>query len=67
MNFMLCYINRLSLRLQVHFIPLHWYDISLDAFKEYVESWHNTFNLPIWVTEWACQVILHVGAIVKLY
>eukprot|EP00753_Platysulcus_tardus_P017719 PLAT6468.1.p1 GENE.PLAT6468.1~~PLAT6468.1.p1 ORF type:complete len:401 (+),score=-6.10 PLAT6468.1:124-1203(+) len=36
-------------------LAMHWYDVSADAFIAYVEDFHNTFNLPIWVTEYACQ------------
>ncbi|TFK56114.1 glycoside hydrolase [Heliocybe sulcata] len=36
-------------------LAMHWYDVSADAFIKYVEDFHNTFNLPIWVTEYACQ------------
>ncbi|KAF5393824.1 hypothetical protein D9757_000190 [Collybiopsis confluens] len=37
------------------FMAVHWYDISADSFKSYVEQWHTAFNLPIWVTEFAYQ------------
>ncbi|EJD07367.1 glycoside hydrolase [Fomitiporia mediterranea MF3/22] len=37
------------------FIALHWYDINATQFQLYLEDFHNTFNLPIWVTEWADQ------------
>jgi len=37
------------------FIAMHWYDINSTAFIEYVEDFHQTFQLPVWVTEWACQ------------
>jgi len=36
-------------------LAMHWYDVSGDAFIAYVEDFHKTFNLPIWVTEYACQ------------
>jgi hypothetical protein len=39
----------------VDFIALHWYDINATAFVAYLEDFHNTFQRPIWVTEWACQ------------
>lgn len=39
-------------------MALHWYDISASAFMTYVELWHTTFNLPIWITEYAYQVII---------
>ena len=39
----------------IDFIPVHWYDVSASSFIAYVELWHNAFNKPIWVTEWACQ------------
>jgi hypothetical protein len=37
------------------FVPLHWYDIRADDFIAYVTNFHNTFNLPIWVTEYAAH------------
>lgn len=40
----------------VDFIALHWYDINSTEFIQYLEDFHNTFQRPIWVTEWACQV-----------
>lgn len=40
----------------VDFIAMHWYDINSTAFIEYLEDFHATFQRPIWVTEWACQV-----------
>ncbi|KLO11631.1 hypothetical protein SCHPADRAFT_464382 [Schizopora paradoxa] len=39
------------------FVALHWYDINATQFQLYLEDFHNAFDLPIWVTEWACQVI----------
>ncbi|KAI0267409.1 glycoside hydrolase [Gloeopeniophorella convolvens] len=39
----------------VDFIALHWYGVDADAFTAYLADFHATFNLPIWVTEWACQ------------
>eukprot|EP01113_Clastostelium_recurvatum_P009481 TRINITY_DN14569_c0_g1_i5.p1 TRINITY_DN14569_c0_g1~~TRINITY_DN14569_c0_g1_i5.p1 ORF type:complete len:169 (-),score=27.73 TRINITY_DN14569_c0_g1_i5:54-527(-) len=38
----------------IDFIPIHWYGSDSNAFKSYVTEMHNTFNKPIWVTEWAC-------------
>lgn len=40
----------------VDFVALHWYGINSTQFVEYLQDFHNTFQLPIWVTEWACQV-----------
>jgi hypothetical protein len=34
---------------------VHWYDTTIDKFINYINLWHNTFGLPIWVTEFACQ------------
>jgi len=36
-------------------VAIHWYDTTFEKFQTYLELWHNTFNLPIWVTEFACQ------------
>lgn len=39
----------------VDFICLHHYspDGNVTAFRSYIESVHNFYSLPIWVTEWA--------------
>jgi hypothetical protein len=39
----------------VDFITLHWYDKGVQKFKDYVTDFHDTFNMNIWVTEYACQ------------
>ena len=40
----------------VDFIAVHYYDINSTGFMEYLTDYHNTFQKPVWVTEWACQV-----------
>ena len=40
----------------VDFIAVHYYDINSTQFMDYLEDYHNTFQRPVWVTEWACQV-----------
>ena len=40
----------------VDFIALHWYGVNSTQFVQYLQDFHNTFQRPIWVTEWACQV-----------
>ncbi|KAF8602907.1 hypothetical protein BDV93DRAFT_523744 [Ceratobasidium sp. AG-I] len=39
----------------VDFIALHWYGIVAAEFIAYLEDFHNTFQLPIWITEFSCQ------------
>ncbi|KAI0824605.1 glycosyl hydrolase catalytic core-domain-containing protein [Trametes gibbosa] len=39
----------------VDFMPLHWYDTNSTAFMGYLQDYHDTFQKPLWVTEWACQ------------
>jgi len=39
----------------VDFTALHWYGINSTEFVVYLQDFHNTFQRPIWVTEWACQ------------
>jgi len=39
----------------VDFIALHWYGINSTQFVGYLQDLHDTFQRPIWVTEWACQ------------
>ncbi|TFK43346.1 glycosyl hydrolase catalytic core-domain-containing protein [Crucibulum laeve] len=36
-------------------LALHWYGTDAQEFIKYVTDFHTTFNLPIWVTEFACQ------------
>jgi len=33
----------------------HWYGTNPDALLEYTKKWHDTFQKPIWVTEFACH------------
>jgi hypothetical protein len=32
-----------------------YYDVNATKFAEYLTDFHDTFQRPIWVTEWACQ------------
>jgi hypothetical protein len=32
-----------------------WYYVNSTIFESYLIDFHNTFMLPLWVTEWACQ------------
>jgi hypothetical protein len=32
-----------------------WYYVNSTQFESYLIDFHNTFMLPLWVTEWACQ------------
>lgn len=34
---------------------LDWYGVNATEFIAYLEDFHNTFQRPLWVTEWACQ------------
>ncbi|KAG8713431.1 hypothetical protein FRC09_018733 [Ceratobasidium sp. 395] len=37
------------------FIALHYYDVNATDFIRHINEYHNAFQRPIWVTEWACQ------------
>jgi hypothetical protein len=37
------------------FLPLHWYDVSVDGFQKYVQNFHDQTGHNIWITEYACQ------------
>ncbi|KAJ7812115.1 hypothetical protein B0H13DRAFT_1926285 [Mycena leptocephala] len=39
----------------VDFLVLHFYGTKATAFQEFLENYHDIFQLNIWVTEWACQ------------
>jgi len=41
---------------------IDWYDIDPEDFVAYVEDYHEAFQRPIWVTEWACQNFNDVNA-----
>jgi len=36
-------------------IATHWYGTDLEEFKTYVSYWHDTYNLPVYITEYADQ------------
>ncbi|KAL5508363.1 hypothetical protein ACEPAH_5982 [Sanghuangporus vaninii] len=36
-------------------ITLHYYGTSAQDMIDYIEKWHNQFNMPVWITEFACQ------------
>ncbi|KAG6880286.1 hypothetical protein C0992_000063 [Termitomyces sp. T32_za158] len=36
-------------------LAVHFYGTDPQAFIDHLNDMHNTFNLPIWVTEYACQ------------
>jgi len=42
-------------RCTVHGMTLHYYDITAQGFIDYINLWHTTFNLPVWITEFACE------------
>ncbi|OXB38951.1 hypothetical protein LQV05_004067 [Cryptococcus neoformans] len=37
------------------FIPIHWYDVSIENFQSYVENFRTQTSANIWITEYACQ------------
>jgi hypothetical protein len=39
-----------------------WYGTNASDFEAYLTDFHNTFMLPIWVTEWACQNYVNLTA-----
>jgi hypothetical protein len=39
----------------LHGVAIHYYDITPQGFIQYIEDWHNTYNLPVYPTEFACQ------------
>ncbi|KAI0751421.1 glycosyl hydrolase catalytic core-domain-containing protein [Daedaleopsis nitida] len=43
----------------IDFIAVHYYDINSTNFMEYLTDYHDTFQRPVWVTEWACQNFNH--------
>ncbi|GJE84661.1 glycoside hydrolase family 128 protein [Phanerochaete sordida] len=36
-------------------IAIHWYDVKADDFKAYATKWHDTYNMDIFITEFAPQ------------
>jgi len=39
----------------IDFMCLHWYGTTVDDFTTYVTLWHTTYNMNVWITEFACQ------------
>ncbi|PPQ89472.1 hypothetical protein CVT25_011998 [Psilocybe cyanescens] len=39
----------------VDFIAMHWYGTNASQLISYLEDFNNTFQKPLWITEWACQ------------
>ncbi|EJF62918.1 hypothetical protein DICSQDRAFT_56805 [Dichomitus squalens LYAD-421 SS1] len=39
----------------IDFVAVHYYDVNSTGFVEYLTDYHDTFQKPVWVTEWACQ------------
>lgn len=39
----------------INAVAVHFYGTNTTEFKDYVVDWHQTFNKPVWVTEYACQ------------
>lgn len=37
------------------FAPVHYYDVDVHNFQQYLENFHNQVGKPLWVTEYACQ------------
>ncbi|VDB96641.1 unnamed protein product [Peniophora sp. CBMAI 1063] len=44
------------------FLALHWYGTDVGNFIAYINDYHYTFNLSVWVTEWACQNFVDVNS-----
>jgi hypothetical protein len=34
---------------------VHWYDVTVEGFQQYVEKFHQETGIDIWITEYACQ------------
>ncbi|KAL7422801.1 hypothetical protein Q5752_002097 [Cryptotrichosporon argae] len=49
------------------FLALHWYDMSYDNLVNTLDSFHTTFNLPIWITEMAVQNFTTVNSSTTAY
>lgn len=48
--------QKLDYSLVPDYINVHVYATSFEAFKSKVEQYHKTFNLPVYVTEFAMHV-----------
>ncbi|KAJ3510135.1 hypothetical protein NLJ89_g4849 [Agrocybe chaxingu] len=46
----------------VDFIALHWYGTNSSWFISHLEDYHETFQRPLWVTEWACHNFVDLNA-----
>jgi len=36
-------------------VAIHYYDVTGEGMIKYMQTFHDTFNKPIWATEFACQ------------
>lgn len=52
-NWLKCFINILPPDARPDYIAVHVYSTTFEAFKAKIEEYWNTFNLPIWLTEFA--------------
>lgn len=65
-----CTVDFIALRMFTHpnhesrltVIVTDYYDVNATAFQEYLENFYNTFQRPLWITEWACENYNNVNA-----
>ncbi len=55
-QWLLDWMNQCQGGCNIDYIAVHYYDINSTGFMEYLTDYHDTFQKPVWVTEWACQV-----------
>ncbi|KAI8931339.1 hypothetical protein NX059_011678 [Plenodomus lindquistii] len=41
----------------IDFLVLHWYGVDFADLRSFLEDMHSTYNLPIWLNEFACSTM----------
>lgn len=50
-----CSISNTTQRVLLAHSPADFYDVNATQFMDYLRDYHETFQRPLWITEWACQ------------
>ncbi|KAL6245258.1 hypothetical protein RBB50_008033 [Rhinocladiella similis] len=51
------FLSRLNGEDGIDFLVVHWYGPRFEDFRTFLEHMHSTFNLPVWVNEFACSTM----------
>ncbi|KIW47210.1 uncharacterized protein PV06_02802 [Exophiala oligosperma] len=51
------FLSRLGGEDGIDFLVVHWYGPRFEDFRTFLEHMHSTFDLPVWVNEFACSTM----------